>query len=176
MFKVLRLRSLLCVILLCVLLTSCGTQGVMSQFSTTDLDGNEVDQSLLASAKLTLVHIWTTDCSPARTEMPILAQLADEFADQEIQILGLVPDTVSSDWSPESAQVALARSIVEEASANYRQLLPCASFSAFLKQIYSVPTSFFVDANGSQVGSVYVGSRDHDEWAEIIAETLALLP
>ena len=37
----------------------------------------------------------------------------------------------------------------------------------------SVPTTFFVDSKGNQVGMAYVGARDKASWAEIIDETLA---
>ena len=50
-----------------------GTQesaGIMSSFSTTDLEGNPVDESLLAQYDLTMVNVWTTYCGYCLKEMP----------------------------------------------------------------------------------------------------------
>ena len=46
--------------------------GVLSAFSTTDLEGNAVDQSMLADYDLTMVNVWATYCGPCISEMPDL--------------------------------------------------------------------------------------------------------
>ena len=38
-----------------------------------------------------------------------------------------------------------------------------------------MPTTFFVDENGNQVGSVYMGARDAEDWAEIIDSLLEVV-
>lgn len=62
---------------LCLLLTACGqaapeespeageTAGILSSFSTTDLEGNAVDQSIFSDYKLTMVNVWATSAAHA---------------------------------------------------------------------------------------------------------------
>ena len=42
-----------------------------------------------------------------------------------------------------------------------------------LYQISTVPTTFFVDETGAQVGGTYIGAKDKDQWQEIIDQLLA---
>ena len=66
------------------------------------------------------------------------------------------------------------RQIVEETGASYLHLLPSEDLpSLLLWQVNSVPTTIFVDENGSLVGSGYLGRRDAGAWRAIIQEKLA---
>ena len=38
---------------------------ILSSFTAEDLEGNEVDQSVLSDYNLTMVNVWATFCSPA---------------------------------------------------------------------------------------------------------------
>ena len=49
------------------------------------------------------------------------------------------------------------------------------SLSGLLSQIYAVPTTFFVDSEGNQVGSAYVQALTEDQFRTIIDETLGLV-
>ena len=93
--------------------------GVLSSFSTADLDGNIVDQSVLADYDLTMVNVWATFCRPCINEMPDLGELAQEYADQNVQIVGLVSDVLNTDGTISEEQVQTARDIV---AANRRKL------------------------------------------------------
>jgi len=93
-----------------------------------------------------------------------------------VQIMGMVSDIVSMDWAISESGLALAKDIVVETGADYLHIVPGESLYNLLNQITAVPTTFFVDANGVQVGNVYVGSRSYDDWKQIINDTLALLP
>ena len=44
--------------------------------------------------------------------------------------------------------------------------------TGFLKNVQSVPTTFFVDSNGKQIGDPYLGAKDQDAWTKIIEEML----
>ena len=165
--------------LLCALCAGCGesnANGVLSNFTATDLEGSPVDQSVLSDARLTMVNVWATYCSPCLAEMPDLALLADELAAEGVQIMGLVSDVVTTDWALNADNVVLARDIIAKTGADYLHIAPGESLYKLLNQITAVPTTFFVDANGVQVGNVYVGSRSYEEWKQIITDTLALLP
>ena len=60
-------------------------------FTAKDLDGNEVDQSVFANAKLTMMNIWATFCGPCINEMPELGELAAEGG-TDYQIIGVCAD------------------------------------------------------------------------------------
>ena len=147
--------------------------GLLSSFSTTDLEGNAVDQSILEDYDLTMVNVWATYCTPCLQEMPDLGELASEYADKGVQILGLVSDVLNSDGTISDSQVETAQEIVEETGASYQHLLPSADLLGLLSQIYGVPTTFFVDSAGNQVGYAYVTAMEREQFEEIIDAALA---
>lgn len=147
---------------------------ILGEFTATGLDGEEVDQSIFTGYDVTMVNVWATFCGPCLSEMPDLGALHQEFSDQKFQVVGIVTDVV--DWNGEvlSSQIDLARQIVEETGASYLHLLPSEDLqSLLLWQVNSVPTTIFVDENGSLVGSGYLGRRDAGAWRAIIQEKLA---
>ena len=147
--------------------------GLVSSFSTTDLEGNAVDQSILEDYDLTMVNVWATYCTPCLQEMPDLGELASEYEDKGVQILGLVSDVLNSDGTISDSQVETAQEIVEETGASYQHLLPSADLLGLLSQIYGVPTTFFVDSEGNQVGYAYVTAMEREQFVEIIDAALA---
>lgn len=150
------------------------TGGILSTFSAEDLDGNALDQSILEGHTLTMVNVWATFCTPCISEMPELGELAEEYADNGVQIVGLVSDVLDSDGSVSETQLDTAREIVAATSANYTHIVPSIDlYYGLLYQITSVPTTFFVDETGAQVGYAYLGARDKAEWSTIIDEMLA---
>lgn len=147
--------------------------GVLSQFSATDLDGNTVDQSMLADYDLTMVNVWATFCGPCINEMPDLGELAQEYADRNVQIIGMVSDVLNTDGSINEEQVQTARDIVAQTGANYTHLLPSDDLLGVLSQISYVPTTFFVDSEGTQVGSAIVSAQSKEQWEQTIDQMLS---
>lgn len=168
---------LACVTALGVLLSSCGNsstgEGVMSDFATTDLDGNAVDESIFSGYSLTMVNVWATFCTPCLSEMPDLGELAQEYQDRGVQIVGLVSDTLDMEGALDQAQVDTAVDIVAQTKASYPHLLPSQDLFGLLSQITSVPTTFFVNSEGEQVGNAYLGAKSKEDWETIIEQTLA---
>ncbi len=147
--------------------------GLLNRFSTTDLYGAPVDQTLLKGHRLTMVNVWATYCSPCLQEMPDLGELAAEYRDQGVQIIGLVADVLDSDGSLSDKQIKTAQDVVAATKANYPHLLPSQDLFGILYQVSALPTTFFVDENGQQVGFAYLGAKSKDAWADIIEDTLA---
>lgn len=148
-------------------------RGILSQFSAQDLEGNALDQSMLQGHILTMVNVWATFCTPCISEMPDLGTLAQEYEDQGVQVVGLVSDVIDMEGNLDQDQMELAREIVDSTSANYTHLVPSVDLYGLLYQISSVPTTFFVDETGAQVGGTYIGAKDKDQWQEIIDQLLA---
>ncbi|MDO4269307.1 MAG: rhodanese-like domain-containing protein [Eubacteriales bacterium] len=147
--------------------------GIMSKFSATDLEGNPVDQSIFADYDLTMINVWATFCSPCINEMPELGELAAEYADKRVRIVGLVSDTLNSKGELDEGQIETAKEIVAKTKADYLHVLPSEDLFGILSQISSVPTTFFVNSKGEQVGSAVLGSNTKKKWTQIIDQTLS---
>ena len=146
--------------------------GILSSFTAADLEDNEVSQEILADYDLTLVNVWATFCGPCLREMPSLGELAEEYRPQGVNVIGIVSDTLTSDGELDEDQVDLARDLVEETKAEYTHLLPSQDLFGLLGQIYAVPTTFFVDSEGNQVGDTYMQSMSKEELRELIESHL----
>ena len=143
--------------------------GILSSFSTTDVDGNTIDQSVLKGKKLTMVNIWATFCGPCINEMPDLGELNKEYSDKGFQIIGIPVDVTDYYGNIDAGQIELAKDIIDETNADYLHILPSASLNqAKLSQVTSVPETIFVDENGNQIGESYIGSRSKQQWKEIV--------
>ena len=69
-------------------------QGVLSSFNTTDIDSNQVDESVFKGKKLTMINIWATYCGPCINEMPALGKISREYAGEGFQIIGIPVDGI----------------------------------------------------------------------------------
>ncbi len=148
--------------------TPAENKGVLSSFKASELYGKEIDQTVLADHKLTMVNVWATFCGPCINEMPDLGALAAEYESKGVQIVGLISDVLDSNGAVDEGQVITAKAIVTQTNANYLHIIPSNDLLGLLYEITSVPTTFFVDENGNQVGEVYVGARSKSDWKAII--------
>lgn len=148
------------------------TPGILSTFTAQDLEGNTVTQDVLEGHTLTMVNVWATFCGPCISEMPELGELSAEYADRGVQIIGMVSDVWTSDGAIDPDQVALAQEIADTTGADYLHIIPGEDLYGLLAQIGSVPTTFFVDEEGHQVGSAYLGARNKETWQEILDQML----
>ena len=148
-------------------------KGVLSDFTATDLNGNTVDPSIFSDYDLTMVNVWATYCGPCLKEMPDLGELAAEYEGKGVRIVGLVSDAMNADGSISADQVETAQVIVDSTQADYLHILPSEDLMGIVYQITSVPTTFFVDSTGAQVGTAYIGAKSKEDWASIIDSTLA---
>ncbi len=149
------------------------SNGILSTFTATDLYGAVADESALSDYKLTMVNVWATFCSPCVREMPDLGELAVEYESKGVQIVGMVSDVLKSNGTVDDKQLSTAKDIAEKTKANYLHIVPSPDLFPLLAEIQSVPTTFFVDENGNQVGYAYIGSRSKADWQLIIDEMLA---
>ncbi len=135
-------------------------------FEGTDLEGNRVSSDIFAQSKLTMVNVWATSCGPCLREMPDLGELAAEYDPTQFQIIGVVSDVMEGD---DQAQV---ESLVQQTGANYPHLLANDSiYRTLLAYVSGVPTTFFIDENGTALGYV-TGAREKSVWENLINELL----
>lgn len=122
-----------------------------------------------------MINVWSTTCPFCLREMPDLGELATEYADRGVQIVGIVSDAVPSGSGVYTAQsLSTARDLVEQTGAAYPQLLPSADlYPAILSKVSAVPTTVFVDETGSILGKTYAGAHSKEDWAAIFDALLA---
>ncbi len=108
--------------------------GILSTFSSTDIGGNPVDETLLSGKKLTMVNIWATFCGPCLEEMPDLGALNKEYADQDFQVVGIVVDVTGSDGAPVPDMIDTVEEIIDKTGADYLHILPSQDLAGLLSQ------------------------------------------
>ena len=134
-------------------------------FEAADMEGNEVSSSIFSESKLTMINVWATYCNPCLQEMPDLGELSGEYDSGEFQIIGVISDVQEG---ADQDTLDKASSFIEQTGADYPHLLLNESlYEAMLTEVTAVPTTFFFDSNGMVLDTL-VGSRDKDEWKEII--------
>ena len=134
-------------------------------FEAQDMEGNTVSSDILANSKLTMINVWATYCNPCLSEMPELGELAGEYDPADFQLIGIISDVQEGG---DEAQIALAASLIEQTGADYTHLLLNRSlYSSLLTGVNAVPTTFFLDENGTILGTV-IGAKDKSAWEEII--------
>ena len=131
------------------------------RFTTTDRDGSTVDETILRGHKLVMLNFWEPWCPPCVKEMPELEKLYRDYADKGLLILGV--------YSTEGQETEVDK-VLADSGTSYPILRYSKDFDSF-KTGY-VPTTLFVDGEGTILSELLVGSRDYAGWEELIANTL----
>lgn len=154
-----------------------GEEPNFTSFTSEDLDGNKVDQSVWSDYKLTMVNVWATSCGYCIKEMPDLEELNNEYKDKGVQVVGVLLDALNRDLTVNKGRVDTAKEILEKKGASFKQLIPSEDLLyAGIGSIRNTPTNFFLDKEGNLVGgSAYSGARGKDKLEELIDEHLELV-
>ena len=121
-----------------------------------------------------MVNIWGTNCVFCIREMPALGQLAKDYKDKGLQIVGIVTDVAQRNGVFDRSKLKNAKDIVAQAGADYIHLLPSSDLiKAKLRSVYSIPETVFLDSNGNVIGQSYKGARSYDGWKAVIDSVLA---
>ena len=168
------IKRIMCAVMALVMLLSVGIAAAEEEAEEkivigVDLDGNEVTEDILVGAKLTITNVWGTFCGPCINEMPYLGQLAEEYADRGVRIIGIVCDV------DESMPTDGAKSIVEATGANYTHLLfNELLYYCFICQSEYIPITWLLDENGQLLESEpRIGSMSYEGWKDLIDTYLA---
>lgn len=134
-------------------------------FEALDTKGNTVSSDIFSGTKLTMINVWATYCQPCLREMPDLGQLSGEYDKADFQIIGIISDVQEG---ANDKQTTKAESLIEQTGADYPHLyLNESLYNALLTDVVAVPTTFFLDEEGNILDTV-VGSKEKDDWKEII--------
>ncbi len=132
------------------------------KFLTKDFDGQGWDETCFMDAKVTMINLWAYWCGPCVGELPEIEQLSKDYADKDVQILGITYPEEESD----------NRETVKELGLTYPILFYTEEFDEYMDSGY-IPMTIFVGRNGRVLGDPVVGSRDYAEWASMLDEYLA---
>ena len=145
------------------------------KLATTDLDGNTVDSSAFFENTLTVFNVWATWCPPCVAEIPELQIISEIFAEQGVQIVGVLQDGISEEGVIDSKTVEAAKLLLSEAGVSYLNILPDSTITEeFISKMQFFPTTFFVDSHG-RVIQVEVGAKSARDWEAIINGVLETL-
>ena len=135
-------------------------------FSTKAINnGNTYDNSMFSKAKVTMVNVWATTCSPCIQEMPHIQQLANNYAGRGLKVVTVLGDSEI----PGCINRALV-TIGGIQGFNLPVLRNNSSVAAaFPAGAY--PTTYFIDSNGN-ILKVVTTSNSYDEWCFIIDKLL----
>lgn len=143
-------KRIIAVILLfsLVLLTlnSCGGGEFSApDFKMTDIDGKDVMLSDFAGKPIVL-NFWASWCPPCKAEMPDLEEAYNEYGDRvEFIIVNMTGG---------SETVESARTYIESMGYTFPIYFDVYSEAALLYDISSIPRTYFINKDGTQVSSV----------------------
>ena len=143
-------------------------------FTLDDMKGNKVSLDSF-KGKAVLINFWATWCAPCKIETPWLIELRNQYASQGFEILGI--STEGNDlqpgdkegWAKDKAAIA---KFVEQEKMTYPVLIDGDSIAKPYGGLDELPTSFFVDRNGTVVAA-QLGLTSKDNIESNIRKALA---
>ncbi len=167
------MRKYFLILLFFVALSLSAQPGDKIVFSSVDLEGKPVSDAIFADAAVTMINIWGTFCPPCIREMPDLGKLSAMYEGKGFQIVGIPIDIIDRNGKLLAGPRQDADSIIYATKASYRHIVPAPDmYAGVLRGIQAVPTTIFVDAEGHQIGSEYLGARSLKGWQKIIDSLL----
>ena len=134
--------------------------GVFKGFKGKDLDGNDVDDSLFAKNKVTVVNFWFSGCKPCVGELSKLNELNETLKEMGGEVVGINTDTLDNN----EAGIKEAKEILKAQGASYKNLTFDSNSTvgnyAGNGNIMAFPTTVLVDKDGNIVGEPFMGGID----------------
>ena len=132
--------------------------GVFKGFKGKDLDGNDVDDSLFAKNKVTVVNFWFSGCKPCVGELSKLNELNDTIKKMGGEVVGINTDTLDDNQDG----IKEAKEILKAKGASYKNLTfdSDSTVGKYAGNIMAFPTTVLVDKDGNIVGEPFMGGID----------------
>ena len=138
--------------------SSADSTGVFHGFKGKDLDGNDVDDSLFAQNKVTVVNFWFSGCKPCVEELSKLNELNDKLKEMGGEVVGINTDTLDDNQDG----IKEAKEILKAQGASYKNLTfdSDSAVGKYAGDIMAFPTTVLVDKDGNIVGDPFMGGID----------------
>ena len=138
--------------------SSADSTGVFHGFKGKDLDGNDVDDSLFAQNKVTVVNFWFSGCKPCVEELSKLNELNDKLKEMGGKVVGINTDTLDNNQDG----IKEAKEILKAQGASYKNLTfdSDSAVGKYAGDIMAFPTTVLVDKDGNIVGEPFMGGID----------------
>ena len=132
--------------------------GVFRDFKGKDLDGNDVDDSLFAKNKVTVVNFWFSGCKPCVEELSKLNELNETLKEMGGEVVGINTDTLDNN----EAGIKEAKEILKAQGVSYKNLTfdSNSTVGKYAGNIMAFPTTVLVDKDGNIVGEPFMGGID----------------
>ena len=148
------------------------TNFVTYDINPANADIRAVSQDIFAGYDVTMVNIWATWCGYCIKGMPELAKLKDMLP-ENVNLITICDDATTE---PQLAQEILKIT----GATNFPTLMASADmYDQLLGQIYSFPTTYFLDSTGMPITQPVIGVPSLSDTAEIylamINEVLAMV-
>src|ERR1017187_553925 len=124
-------------------------------FALEDLSGKKVSLESY-KGKAVLINFWATWCGPCKIETPWLVELNNQYAPQGLEIVGISTegdDLQKGDKEGWANDKAAIEKFVQQEKVPYTVLMDGDSISRPYGGVEELPTSFFVDRNGTVVAT-----------------------
>ena len=133
--------------------------GVFRDFKGKDLDGNDVDDSLFAKNKVTVVNFWFSGCKPCVEELSKLNELNETLKEMGGEVVGINTDTLDNN----EAGIKEAKEILKAQGVSYKNLTfdSNSTVGKYYGNIMTFPTTVLVDKDGNIVGEPFMGGIDN---------------
>ena len=178
MYKKILVRGVLAAVLTGMLLLSgCDEKKKieridLQEFQAMDLDGNEVTQQIFKNADVTMINVWGTFCGPCIDEMPELGEFAREYADKNVQVIGVVSDVPYTETGSQD-MANKVRKIMKQTGADYLQLHTSKDLDRLLvSNVLGYPTNILVDKNGKLISDSEIVGGTRQDWEDAADQAL----
>ena len=131
---------------------------VFKGFKGKDLDGNDVDDSLFAKNKVTVVNFWFSGCKPCVGELSKLNELNEKLKEMGGEVVGINTDTLDDNQDG----IKEAKEILKAQGASYKNLTfdSDSTVGKYAGNIMAFPTTVLVDKDGNIIGEPFMGGID----------------
>ena len=154
--------------------SSADSAGVFHGFKGKDLDGNDVDESLFAQNKVTVVNFWFSGCKPCVEELSKLNELNDEIREMGGEVVGINTDTLDNNQDG----IKEAKEILKAQGASYKNLTfdSDSTVGKYAGNIMAFPTTVLVDKDGNIIGEPFMGGiNDQSNYDQLMKQIQSIL-